>query len=71
MLPPGAGTVLVRYGEIGVKSRHVQRRMEDCLRDNIATALDRGGFDATVDREFTRLYVDTAEGIDGDRKSVV
>jgi thiamine biosynthesis protein ThiI len=65
MLPPGAGTVLVRYGEIGVKSRHVQRRMEDRLRENLSTALDRGGFDATVDREFTRLYVDTAEGIDG------
>ena len=59
MHPPGADTVLVRYGEIGVKSHHVQRRMEQRLRENLATALDREGFDATVTREFTRLYVET------------
>lgn len=62
MLPPGAGTVLVRYGEVGLKSKHVQRRMEARLRDNIRTALDREGVDATVDREFTRLYVDATPG---------
>ena len=66
MLPPGARTVLVRYGEIGVKSPHVQRRMEDRLGDNLATVLDREGFDATVTREFTRLYVEaTPDQVDG------
>jgi len=57
--PPGAGTVLVRYGEIGVKSSHVQRRMEARLRDNIAAALGREGIEDTVTQEFTRLYVET------------
>jgi len=60
MHPPGADTVVVRYGEIGVKSQHVQRRMEDRLRENLTIVLDRDGFDATVTREFTRLYVETA-----------
>jgi len=57
MHPNGASTVLVRYGEIGVKSGPVQRRMEGRLRENIATALDRHGVDATVEREHTRLYL--------------
>lgn len=64
MHPPGAGTVLVRYGEIGVKSSHVQHRMEQRLQDNIATALDRQGLDATVQREHTRLYVQTTDDIE-------
>jgi len=51
--------VLVRYGEIGVKSSHVQRRMEARLRDNIAAALRREGIDDAVRQEFTRLYVET------------
>jgi len=60
MYPPGAGAVLVRYGEIGVKSRTVQRRMEERLQENIGTALDRKGIEAAVEREHTRLWVRTS-----------
>jgi thiamine biosynthesis protein ThiI len=60
MYPPDASTVLVRYGEIGVKSDSVQRRMEAILRENIEQLLRREGIDAEVKREFTRLYVETS-----------
>lgn len=60
MHPPGAETVLVRYGEIGLKSGRVQSRMEGRLRDNIAASLDTAGFDDPVERAHTRLYVHTA-----------
>jgi thiamine biosynthesis protein ThiI len=60
MHPPDASTVLVRYGEIGVKSDAVQRRMETALRENIDQMLERDGVDAAVDREHTRLYVETS-----------
>ena len=59
MHPPGAGTVLVRYGEIGVKSEQVQERMEEHLRENIETRLAGDGLDYPVEREHTRLYVYT------------
>jgi len=59
MHPPDASTVLVRYGEIGVKSDAVQRRMETTLRENLEQMLAREGIDADVRREHTRLYVDT------------
>jgi thiamine biosynthesis protein ThiI len=59
MHPPDASTVLVRYGEIGVKSDAVQRRMETTLRENLEQMLTRAGIDADVRREHTRLYVET------------
>jgi len=60
MHPPDASTVLVRYGEIGVKSDAVQRRMESTLRENIEQMLTRASIDADVRREHTRLYVETS-----------
>jgi len=60
MHPPGAGTVLVRYGEVGVKSDGVRTRMEWQLRDNLAALLADRGFEDTVEREHSRLYVHTA-----------
>jgi len=59
MQPPGADTVLVRYGEIGLKSSGVQSRMETRLAGNIREALAARGLDAAVDREHTRLTVRT------------
>jgi thiamine biosynthesis protein ThiI len=41
MHPPRADTVLVRYGEIGVKSDRVQRRMAERLRGNLQAAVVR------------------------------
>lgn len=59
MHPPDADTVLVRYGEIGVKSTHVQARMETVLQKNLVAILRDRGFDEPVEREHTRLYVET------------
>ncbi|PSP28063.1 tRNA 4-thiouridine(8) synthase ThiI [Halobacteriales archaeon QH_2_65_14] len=61
MHPPRADTVVVRYsGEIGVKSKAVQSRMEEVLRDNIGTMLAERDFSDPVESEHTRLYVRTA-----------
>jgi thiamine biosynthesis protein ThiI len=59
MHPPGADTVLVRYGEIGIKSQGVLARMEQRLQENLLAMLDDRTLDATVRREHTRLYVET------------
>jgi len=54
-----ADTVLVRYGEIGVKSSYVRRKMEDRLRDNLEGMLRRRGVDARVERYWSRILVRT------------
>ncbi len=60
MHPPGADTVLVRYsGELGVKSRTVQRRMEGRVRENLEVMLAERGLDTALEQEHTRLYVHT------------
>jgi thiamine biosynthesis protein ThiI len=64
MHPPGAETVLVRYGEIGVKSGQVQARMEQRLAEAIRAAIDARGLDGRVEREHTRLYVHTTGDIE-------
>ncbi|MXR50961.1 tRNA 4-thiouridine(8) synthase ThiI [Halovenus sp. WSH3] len=59
MHPPGAETVLVRYGEIGVKSSQLRGRMEQRLQENLLAVLEDRTIDADVTRENTRLYVHT------------
>lgn len=59
MHPPGAETVLVRYGEIGVKSQQLRGRMEQQLQENLLAILADRGLDGDVEREHTRLYVHT------------
>jgi thiamine biosynthesis protein ThiI len=63
MHPPGADTVLVRYGEVGIKSPQLRGRMEQRLQENLLALLDDRGLEGQVDREHTRLYVrtDTSE----------
>ena len=61
MHPPGAATVLVRYGEIGLKGDRIRRRMEDQLQENIRAILDDRGLPGTVERAHTRLYVHTEQ----------
>ena len=62
MHPSGADTVLVRHGDVGVKSRKVQTEMEKRLRDNIAAILGERDIDAEVERQWSRLLVHTSEG---------
>ncbi|MFP4175078.1 MAG: tRNA uracil 4-sulfurtransferase ThiI [Halobacteriales archaeon] len=55
-------TVLVRYGEIGVKSSSVRRRMEERLRRNVESTVAQAGVEATVRREWSRILVETDGG---------
>ncbi|KZN25673.1 tRNA sulfurtransferase [Haladaptatus sp. R4] len=61
MHPSGADTVLVRHGDVGVKSGKVQTEMEKRLRDNIAAILEARDIDAEVERQWSRLLVHTTE----------
>ncbi len=59
MHPPGADTVLIRYGEIGVKSSQLQQRLEQLLQQNLTSVLRASGIPDVIRRERTRLYVET------------
>jgi thiamine biosynthesis protein ThiI len=61
MLPPGADSVVVRHGDVGVKSSHVQSDMEQTLRENVAAMLADRGIAGDVDREWGRILVRSAE----------
>ena len=54
--------MLVRFGEIGIKSKQTRRRMTKMLADHIRSALDEKGVTYSVVRdEFSRIFVDTSE----------
>ncbi|WP_423998898.1 tRNA sulfurtransferase [Haloarcula salina] len=59
MHPPDADTVLVRHGELGVKSEQVRRKMEARLADNLAAMLDARGLSGTIEQRRNRLFVHT------------
>jgi thiamine biosynthesis protein ThiI len=50
-------TVLVAYGDLGVKSRAVRRRMTALLAENVARVLDDRGVAADVEARWARLLV--------------
>lgn len=50
-------TILVRYSEIGLKSRPVRKRFETQLKDNIMKMLAADGIEALVTSDTSRLYV--------------
>ena len=59
MHPPGADVVLVRHGEIGVKSDQVRRKMEARLAENLEALLADRDVDGSVTRRRNRLFVHT------------
>ena len=61
MHPPGADVVLVRHGEIGVKSDQVRRKMEGRLADGIRSLLAHRDVSGTVSRRRNRIYVHTED----------
>jgi thiamine biosynthesis protein ThiI len=61
MHPPGADVVVVRHGEIGVKSDQVRRKMETRLAGNVNSLLADRGVDGEVDRHRNRIFVHTGE----------
>ncbi|MDR2866583.1 MAG: THUMP domain-containing protein [Methanomassiliicoccaceae archaeon] len=54
-------TILVRYSEIGLKSRPVRKRFEMQLRENIMSMLIRDTVEALVISDDSRLYVSTGD----------
>lgn len=52
-------TFLLRYGEIGVKSRSVRRRFEDQLESNLRQAFTERGATAVIDRVWGRFYLES------------
>ncbi len=61
MEPPGAATVVVRYGDMSTKSSRVRRGMEERLVENIEALLADRGVDGEVERRPTRPLVWTDE----------
>ncbi|AQL42298.1 tRNA 4-thiouridine(8) synthase ThiI [Halorientalis sp. IM1011] len=61
MEPPGADTVVVRYGDMSTKSSRVRRGMEKRLVENIEALLADRGIDGDVERRPTRPLVWTDE----------
>jgi thiamine biosynthesis protein ThiI len=61
MEPPGADTVVVRYGDMSTKSSRVRRGMEKRLVENIEALLEDRGVDGDVERRPTRPLVWTDE----------
>ena len=61
MHPPGADVVVVRHGDIGVKSAKVQRSMERRLVANLEATLDARGIDAAVEDRWTRPLIHVPE----------
>jgi tRNA uracil 4-sulfurtransferase len=58
--------ILVRYSEVGLKSRTVRSRFERVLMDNMISALAREGIEALVNCDQGRIYVRTDKArIDG------
>jgi len=61
MVRPTNDVILVRYGELALKSRHVRNRYEKTLMSNIRSMLDASGIDYDdLSREWGRIYIHTS-----------
>ncbi|TFG11183.1 tRNA 4-thiouridine(8) synthase ThiI [Candidatus Thorarchaeota archaeon] len=61
---PEYSSVLVRFGEIGIKSRQTRKRMVSMLARNIKSALDENRLSyEEVRREYGRLFVETNDAV--------
>ncbi|WP_070364546.1 tRNA uracil 4-sulfurtransferase ThiI [Halodesulfurarchaeum formicicum] len=61
MQVPGADVVIVRHGDIGVKSSRVQSWMEETLAANLEATLDAWDVPGRVEQHWGRLFVRTQE----------
>jgi thiamine biosynthesis protein ThiI len=53
--------ILVRYGEIGLKSKPVRRSFESTLVNNISSALKKGHYKAKIRRTHGRIFLETTD----------
>jgi len=65
----GVAVILVRYSEIGLKSKPIRKRFESQLKDNIVNMLIRDRIEALVTSDDSRLYV-TADDTEKALRSV-
>jgi adenylyl- and sulfurtransferase ThiI len=61
MIPPGADTAVIRYGEIGTKSRGVRGWMSRKLIDNLRALLDDRGVSGSIERREARIVIESTE----------
>ena len=59
MHPPGADVIVVRHGELGVKSDQVRIKMERQLQGHLNALLEDRDIPGTVRTERNRLYIET------------
>ena len=59
MHPPDADSVLIRHGELGVKSKQVRRKMEGQLADNLRAMLDARDLSGDIEQRRNRLFIHT------------
>ena len=53
--------ILIRYGELALKSHKVRRRFEEHLIEEISRRFDRLGLDWMIEREQGRIFLHTSE----------
>lgn len=54
-------TYLLRYGEIGIKSRSVRKRFEHQLVENLEAHFHRAGKTCIIDRQWGRIFLDSPD----------
>ncbi|MCL2711683.1 MAG: THUMP domain-containing protein [Methanomassiliicoccaceae archaeon] len=54
-------TILIRYSEIGLKSKPIRKRFETQLKDNIIKMLSNDGIEGLVTSDGSRLYANVAD----------
>jgi thiamine biosynthesis protein ThiI len=55
------GSILVRYAEMGLKSRSVRKRFESILVDNLMSSLANEGLEGLVASEYGRIFVEVED----------
>jgi len=62
---PEYSAVLLRYGEIAIKSKQTRRRMENMLVKHVRASLTERGVDFTqIRKEYGRIFIDTASAME-------
>ncbi|MEF8892683.1 tRNA sulfurtransferase [Halodesulfurarchaeum sp.] len=59
MKVPGADAIIVRHGDIGVKTSRVQSWMEQTLAENLDAMLSARSIEGTVEQHWGRLFIRT------------
>jgi thiamine biosynthesis protein ThiI len=57
------GSILVRYAEMGLKSRSVRKRFESILVDNLMSSLANAGLEGLIATEYGRIFVEVEDPV--------